>query len=244
MWHELRAGGLPDPMTYLPEPVAYDESQRRKREAWQAARERSGAEVDALVEALSRPDIRVILRAIDERDPANPARSIRVHAVRRGEDAFVVAQRPGADMESAGGFTVTRHEVLSLGDAVAAVLPDVEAGRRRDFELVDTDSGHDFTYGRSLVHDDGYGSPTSPNEFLAEPMDLSGTIAVEQGWSRFGPRGVLRLAMVWRDVIGDGRYAILPGSPLRVAPVDRRRLVGLINGQIAEVVRAIKDDRA
>ena len=42
-----------------------------------------------------------------------------------------------------------------------------------------------------------------------------------------------------RDLEGDGRYAITVGNP----PVDQKRLAALINAEIAEVVRAIKDER-
>ncbi|MGW6423878.1 ESX secretion-associated protein EspG [Nocardia sp. NPDC055053] len=245
MWSELKEAGLPDPLTYRGVVQDYDESLRIKREAWQELRRRSGTELDLLIEALTKPDIRLIARGIDGRDPANPKRSLRVLAVRKGEDAFVVVQRPGETMSDSAGFTVTRHEALSLGDAVATVFPTAEAGRRRDFELIDAaDADIDFSYGRSLVHEDSDDSATRGADFLREPDDLAGTIEIEQGWSRFGPRGVLRLYLVWRDVVDDGRYVIVPGSPARAVPADRRRLVSLINSQIAEVVRAIKDDRA
>ncbi|MFE6923282.1 ESX secretion-associated protein EspG [Nocardia sp. NPDC057663] len=244
MYDELREEGLPDPLSYRGAAQTYTESVRIKREAWHALRRRGGAELELLTEALTRPDIRVIARGIDGRDPENPKRSLRVHAVRKGDDAFVVRQQPGETMFDSAGFTVTRHEALSLGDAVAAEFAAAEAGRLRDFELVDTSADVDFSFGRSLVHDDGDDPAAFGAEFMRAPEDLTGTIEIEQGSSRFGPRGILRLYLVWRDVVDDGRYVIVPGSPARVVPADRKRLVSLINSQIAEVVRAIKDDRA
>lgn len=245
MWDELKEEGLPEPLTYLAPPRTHAESVRDKREAWQASRRRYGADLDLVTAALSRPDIRVMARGVDGRDPSNAKRVLRVLGVRRGDVGFVVTQRPGERMGEAEGFTVVQHEALSLGDAVAAAFPAAAAGSRRDFEIIDTQtSGLDFGYGRSLVHDHGEQPEAFGREFLTEPEDLTGTIEIEQGWSRFGPRGVLRLYLVWRDVVDDGRYVIVPGSPMRVAPADRRRLAALINIQIAEVVRAIKDDRA
>ncbi|MDO3647291.1 ESX secretion-associated protein EspG [Nocardia mangyaensis] len=245
MWDELREEGLPEPLTYLAPARTHAESVRDKRQAWQALRQRYGGELDLVTATLSRPDIRVMVRGIDGRDPANAKRVLRILAVRRGDHAYIVSQQPGEKIGEAAGFTLAQHEVLSLGDAVAAAFPVASAGNRRDFEIIDTaTSGMDFAYGRSLVHDDGDRSSLLGQEFLAEPEDLTGTIEIEQGWSRFGPRGVLRLYLVWRDVVDDGRYVIVPGSPMRAVSADRKRLAALINTQIAEVVRAIRDDRA
>ncbi|KQY33243.1 hypothetical protein ASD42_15300 [Nocardia sp. Root136] len=245
MYDELKEESLPEPLSYRGAARTYADSVRVKHEAWQALRRRSNGELEVLTEALTCPDIRVIARGIDGREPENPKRSLRVLAVRKGDNAFVVRQKPGATMSDSTGFTVTRHDALALGDAVASLFPVADPGRRRDFELVDTAAPDvDFSFSRSLVHDTGDDSAAVGAEFLRESDDLAGTIEIEQGWSRFGPRGILRLYLVWRDVVDDGRYVIVPGTPPRVVPADRRRLVSLINAQIAEVVRAIKDDRA
>lgn len=245
LYEELKEDGLPQPLSYRGVPQTYTESVRIKREAWQALRRRGGAELTQLVEALTRPDIRVIARGVDGLDPANPKRSLRILGVRKGDDAFLVRQEPGETMLDSAGFTVTRHDALALGDAVAAAFPSADAGRRRDFELVDRMAQDiDFSFGRSLVHDTGDDPAADGADFLQQPEDLTGTIEFEQGSSRFGPRGILRLYLVWRDVVDDGRYVIVPGTPARVVPADRRRMVSLINMNIAEIVRAIKDDRA
>lgn len=245
MYDELKEESLPEPLSYRGAAQTYAESVRVKHEAWQALRRRSNGELEVLTEALTRPDIRVIARGIDGREPENPKRSLRVLAVRKGDNAFVVRQKPGATMSDSAGFTVTRHDALALGDVVASLFPEAAAGGLREFELTDTTAQDvDFSLRRSLVHDTGDDGAAESARFLGEPDDLAGTIEIEQGWSRFGPRGVRRLYLVWRDVVGDGRYVIVPGSPARVVPADRRRLVSLINTQIAEIVRAIKDDRA
>ncbi len=245
MYDELKEESLPEPLSYRGAAQSYADSIRVKHEAWHALRRRSGPELELLTQALTRPDIRVIARGIDGREPENPKRSLRVLAVRKGDDAFVVRQVPGETMSDSAGFAVTRHDALALGDAVASLFPVADPGRRRDFELVDTTAPDvDFSFGRSLVHDTGDDFAAAGAGFLDEPDDLAGTIEIEQGWSRFGPRGIVRLYLVWRDVVDDGRYVIVPGSPARVVPADRKRLVSLVNAQIAEVVRAIRDDRA
>ncbi|MEU4342430.1 hypothetical protein AB0H00_14360 [Nocardia sp. NPDC023852] len=38
-------------------------------------------------------------------------------------------------------------------------------------------------------------------------------IGIEQGRLRFGPRGITRRALAWRDLADDGRYVITRGTP-------------------------------
>ncbi|MFD4432310.1 ESX secretion-associated protein EspG [Nocardia sp. NPDC058497] len=245
IWDVFREEKLPEPLSYRGPASTYDDALQAKRRAWQDLRQRNDRELDALIGAMTQPDIRIVVWGIDCRAPSNPKRALRVLAVRKGETSFVIQQQPGETMSHSTGFTVTRHDAISMGDAVASLFPAAEAGRRRDFELIDTATTDlDFGYGRSLVHEDGDDSAAQAAAFLREPEDFAGTIDIEQGWSRFGPRGILRLHLAWRDLVDDGRYVIVPGSPAKAVPADRRRLVSLINSQIAEIVRAIRDDRA
>ena len=45
------------------------------------------------------------------------------------------------------------------------------------------------------------------------------------------------------DLIDDGRYTLTQGSPAAAYGTDGNRMVNMINTEIAEIVRAIKDER-
>ncbi|MGV9482516.1 hypothetical protein [Gordonia aichiensis] len=147
---------------------------------------------------------------------------------------------------AASSATVSaRHSALSLGDIIADHLPEAEAGRGQDIRLDEPgDDQFDRSYGRSLVQHYDDDAAVQTQTFQQARLDRDGFIDIEQGWSRFGPRGILRLRLGWRDLTDDGRYVIVPGTPPVAVGADRRRVVSLINSQIAEVVRAIRDDRA
>ncbi|WP_039795612.1 ESX secretion-associated protein EspG [Nocardia araoensis] len=234
---------LPDPFFYLSGTTYYDDACRQKAEAWQRIRARWGRALEELMDVLTVPDIRLVIRGIDGRDARNPQGSIRMLASRKGDRAFLVTQKPGTERRT-GGFTVAEHDVLSLGHIVATALPKVDAGRGRAFDLIEPGGdGLDYSYGRSPVHEVEDRAASRSETFDRAPAATVGTIVVEQGHSRFGPRGITRVHLAWRDLVDDGRYAIVPGSPPTVLAADVRRLTELINARIAEVVQAIRDER-
>ncbi|WP_280244835.1 ESX secretion-associated protein EspG [Nocardia abscessus] len=236
---------LPEPFVYLSGTTYYDDACRQKYEAWQRIRARWGHELEELMAVLAVPDIRLVIRGIDGRDARNAKGSIRMLASRKGNRAFLVAQKPGTE-ERTGGFTVVEHDVLTLGHSVAAALPTVDAGQRSAFDLIEhagKGDGLDYSYGRSLVNDVEDRAASRSESFDRAPAATVGTIVVEQGHSRFGPRGITRSHLGWRDLVDDGRYVIVPGKPPTVVAADVRRLAELINARIVEVVQSIKDER-
>ncbi|MFE3542335.1 ESX secretion-associated protein EspG [Nocardia sp. NPDC059177] len=246
LWFGIEAEDMPSPFIHTSEPRSADEAQFVRRRDWAAIQQRWGHELDEIIDVLTRPDIRVIVRGyggvtrIDD-----PARSVRMLAVRKGEVGYLVRQRPGRTIYHADGFEVTRHGALTLGDVIADQLPQVPAGRGQEIRL--DEPGHDqldHNYGRSLVQHYDDDAAVRTMTFQQAPVDRGGFIDIEQGWSRFGPRGVVRLRLGWRDLTDDGRYVVVPGTPPVAVGADRRRVVSLVNAQIAEVVRAIRDDRA
>ncbi|WP_306360364.1 hypothetical protein [Nocardia sp. CC227C] len=50
--------------------------------------------------------------------------------------------------------------------------------------------------------------------------------------------------MRWRDIVDDGRYAVTGDDPPVATGVDAERSTVLVNSEIAEVVRAIRKERA
>ncbi len=238
---------------YLPAPFIHsgprgdaDEAEFARREALSRIKQRWGHELDEIVEVLVHPDIRVrVLGYGGGEKLTDPTCSVRMLAARKGEVGYLVRQLPGETLYHAAGFVVTRHGALTLGDVIADHLPAAEAGRGQEIRLDEADDDQlDRSYGRSLVQHYDDDSAVQTQTFQQARLDRDGFIDVEQGWSRFGPRGIVRLRLGWRDLTDDGRYVIVPGTPPVAVGADRRRVVSLINSQIAEVVRAIRDDRA
>ncbi|MFF3224965.1 ESX secretion-associated protein EspG [Nocardia suismassiliense] len=245
-WDATQADLVPEPLVYTSSTEFYDDARAAMREAWARVRSRWGHELEEILAAIARPDIRLIVRGLDGQDPRNPKGVVRMLAARKGEVAYVITQKPGRTFWHAEGFTLTEHEVLSLGDTVAAALPKVPAGKQSDFVLVEPRAADefDYSYGRSKIQDFEDAVDSRSEAFNKADATLDGTIVVQQGHSRFGPRGITNMYMRWRDLVDDGRYVIMPGNPTMVVAADTKRLGALINSHIAEVVKAIKDDRA
>lgn len=245
-WDATQADLVPEPLVYTSGFQYYDDAREAMRDAWTGLRSRWGRELEDILAVFAVPDIRLLVRGLDGRDPRNAKGVVRMLAARKGDYAYLITQKPGRSFWHAEGFTLTEHEVLSLGDTVAAALPKVDAGKQADFTLVEPQSADelDYSYGRSKIQDFDDAVDSRSEKFNKTPATLDGTIVVQQGYSRFGPRGITNVHLRWRDLVDDGRYVIVPGHPTTVLAADTKRLGALINTQIAEVVRAIKDDRA
>ncbi|MFC8527921.1 hypothetical protein [Nocardia sp. NPDC057227] len=240
-----RRESLPEPFFHLPEPGAtWAEGRRRRTAAVADVRARFGNEVDGVLDAVTRPDIRLVVRGMSGTDTADAESRIRLLATRTGDRGFLITQRPGPTASAASGYTITEQNVLALGAVVTAALPEREAGRKPGFEYpAPAGGGHD--YRQSLVRDTAADPVTGrADEFERASLDLVGSITVQQGSSRFGPRGINTVHLYWRDLADDGRYVLVPGDPMTVVPADRARMTGLVDAGIAEIVRAIRDDRA
>lgn len=246
LWTGLEAEYMPEPFIHTSEPADAEEAEFARRQTWIEIKQRYGHQLDELLDVLTQPDLRVIVRGYGGGARlTDPAWSVRMLAVRKGEVGYLVKQRPGRTLYHADGFEITRHGALTLGDVIADQLPAAPAGRGQEIRLDEpTDEELDHSYGRSLVQHYDDDAAVQTLTFQRAALDRDGFIDIEQGWSRFGPRGVVRLRLGWRDLTDDGRYVLVPGSPRVAVGADRRRLVSLVNGQIAEVVRAIRDDRA
>lgn len=242
-----RGESMPEPFFHVPAAgLTWEESRRRKAAAAAEVRARWDGAVDDVFDAVTRPDIRLVVRGMSGRDESDARSRIRLLATRTGDRGFLITQRPGGTAASAAGFTVAEQDVLALGDVVTAALPDREAGRKPGFVYAAAEPDDlDHGYRTSLVRDTTADPVTGRTaEFERAELDLVGSITVQQGSSRFGPRGISTVHLYWRDITDDGRYVLVPGVPMTVVPADRAKMTGLVNARIAEIVRAIKDDRA
>ncbi|MFC3964560.1 ESX secretion-associated protein EspG [Nocardia jiangsuensis] len=242
LWDDARLGMLPAPFYYSTD----IESQAAFEVETGLARQRlarfTEPPLGELVEALARPDISLVLSARDSDDPMRVSGLIRVLGVRRGSAGYVIEQHPGRTFFHSGGFTVTRCDAVRLAAAAAEVLPEEPAGERPETPL--PESGEvDYEFGRSAVYDSFDDTPEErARRFLAAPTTRTGTIEIVQGRSVFGPRGMTRHRLEWRDVTGDGRYVVDDRTPPVAVGADTGQLTALINTRVAAVVRAIKDE--
>ncbi|NNH74043.1 hypothetical protein HLB23_30020 [Nocardia uniformis] len=78
--------------------------------------------------------------------------------------------------------------------------------------------------------------------FLRVPATFSGEIQITQGSSVFGPRGINRHTVGWRDLTDYGRY-VVTDRPAMALAADAKRFVSVLNSRIASVIAAIKEER-
>ncbi|MBL1075203.1 ESX secretion-associated protein EspG [Nocardia sp. 2] len=243
-WEEISGEYLPSPLLFM-----------SRTESWsdhleQAARARAGLhdqgpELADVFDALRYPDVRVEAHGWDGRDRLAARASIRLLGVRRGDAGYLVIQQPGETVRHSAGFTITEFDATALAPEVVAALPDNTAGRGREIPLAEP--GHaqdvDYDYHLSPAHETLSGTVVDQAaDFLTVPAPSVGTIDVVQGHSRFGPRGITRHSMGWRDLEDDGRYVVSAADPPVATPADRKAMVEAVDALIAEVIMAIADE--
>ncbi|MBF6327530.1 ESX secretion-associated protein EspG [Nocardia transvalensis] len=246
LWEDLYDDNLPGVFTFLSDVENYYDYLRLQRQARERIRNNLDPAIYEVLDIVVRPDIQIVVRGFDGQDPENPKAGIRLLAVRRGNEGYLLEQLPGATVQHSGGFTVTECDAVRLADVVVAKLPKADAGSRARVTLPAPPSQLvDDEYGKSALwdtFDDSGGDPQS-NWFYQQKPKYIGGIEVAQGISRFGPRGRTVRYLEWRDVLGDGRFVIVPTMPPAAVAVDERAFIAMINTEVATIVRAIKEER-
>lgn len=248
LWEQVTDGDfLPRPFQFHSQTPMFYDYLREKREAVVTLRRRLESSFSEVMESIVKPDIRIVLDGWDGKNLERAEGRLRVMAVRKGMRGFVITQLPGETYTHGSGFTITECDPLRLADLVVGVLPDAEPGSRSEIALTPPteDQGEtDYEYGHSVVGADrDHLIADSSRRFLSTAPSVIGTIDIIQGMSVFGPRGVSSHRLEWRDLPGDGRYAIGHAAPWRAVPVDGKRMIAMVNARIAEVIRVIKDER-
>ncbi len=246
LWRSARDEGLPFPFYFATNIQSADVFRREMNQTREQLARTLGNSFDAVLETIVDPDLRIAVNGWDERAPRDPQTLVRLIGVRRGDRGCLVTQLPGESYWHAGGFVVTECDAITLADAVVDAMPQADAGGRSQILLTrrpQTDE-MDYAFGRSAVQDSYDGSITDQaQQFLDAGLHSTGSIDVVQGRSMFGPRGITKFRLEWRDLDNDGRYAIDPENSMAVA-IGRERLITMINTKVAAVVQAIKDERA
>ncbi|MFQ6324614.1 ESX secretion-associated protein EspG [Nocardia sp. CWNU-33] len=244
-WETYQADLLPAPFVFTSRTPLYDDYQREKRELRAQLGNTLDNNLARVMDVVARPDIRVELQGWGS-DSEDAESQIRLLAVRQAADGYLLKQLPGETAWHSGGYTITECAPLELADVLLAELPEVAAGKLGDIVLAEQTKSADldYSYGRSFINDSFDDTvERQADQFVRAPSTGEGIISIEQGMSRFGPRGITRRRLCWRDLEDDGRYAITTAIPPVAVPADTKRLTTLLNSGIAEVVKAIKDER-
>ncbi|MGW5385215.1 ESX secretion-associated protein EspG [Nocardia sp. NPDC003963] len=234
--------GLPFPFHFTAGTLDPQQFRFELRQARAGLRERLGETFDPVSDLLAHPDIRVVVNGSDHREGDEPRSIVRLFGARRESVGYVVSALPGPSFWHSGGFTVTECDAVRLADELVAKLPGTAAGTGGETVLprrVDAPPRKVPTVRDSFAATEF----ERGSAFLTAPVSCVGTIDVEQGSSIYGPRGITRHRMEWRDLVGDGRYLIGAAETPVAAPADTGLLKGAINSMIAQVVRVIKDER-
>ncbi|MFI5717518.1 ESX secretion-associated protein EspG [Nocardia sp. NPDC051750] len=246
LWSGLDRGGLPFPFYYTArtqDPASFRADRARTRGELE---QRLDTSFGPVLEAMAQPDVRIVVDGAGGRDPQDPAQLVRLSGVRRGDRGYVTRQLPGETCWHSGGFTVTECDALRLADTLVAAMPECAAGTLADIVLPDhrVDNEFECHHGGSRTRDWFTDSAEKrAAAFLSAPVERSGTVDIEQGYSVFGPRGIARYRIGWHDLEDDGRYVIDDQSPPVARAADRQRTVEAVNSKIAEVIESIKDER-
>lgn len=250
VWQGLGEEFLPDPLTFASRTEWWDDHLANMARARESLRSRDDDYAEVL-HAVLMPELRVEVDGWDGRDRLSASGRVRMLGVRSGEAGYLLVQHPGETYRHSSGFTLSEFYAEELAERVVAELPDTPAGRDfpgaggGDLVLAETEDVEDVDYefGLSPAHETLEGTTvTRAADFLAAPAPSVGTIDVVQGRSRFGPRGIARYRMQWRDLEDDGRYLVIGDHPPVATAADRRRMVTTLDTHIAEVVQVMADE--
>ncbi|WP_306356520.1 MULTISPECIES: ESX secretion-associated protein EspG [unclassified Nocardia] len=244
LWEDLGAEFLPWPLVFASRTEWWSEHLENLARTRDTLRDRDRA-VDEVLRAVHAPDLRIAVFGQNGCDPHDPHGSIRILGARCGDLAYLVTQLPGETVRHSSGFTIAEFYANELAERVVAALPDVGAGRGREIVLAGRDDSAevDYGFGLSPAHETMDGSVVDrAADFMAAPASSVGTIDVVQGRSRFGPRGLARYRLEWRDLTDDGRYVIIDEYPRVAVAADRGRLTATLHNRMAEVMLVLEDE--
>jgi hypothetical protein len=220
-------GGLPSPFVYTSRTRFADDYEAERAAVRAAPVLPAGPERDALLGALARPDLVIVVHAWNTRYCADPRHRIRLHAARRGTRGFLVRQRPGETLEHAGGFDIAECAAGDLGRVALAMLPRAAAGRDPGAVRAELAATGTQPYAGESVVTQGAGPPVTD----------AGFVKVVQGHLGFREPGLAELGTGWRDIPGDGRYVLTVGAPVATAVgMDSPALADRVDAQMAYVL--------
>ncbi|MEU1429299.1 ESX secretion-associated protein EspG [Nocardia sp. NPDC005746] len=243
LWRDRTEEELPEPFMFSSAAETTDEFENELGDARKELSRKLRGDFEAVFDAISKPDLYLTFYGWDERDRWGTTSLKRLRATRKGAKGYLITQLPGETYWIRGGYVVEECDPLRLSDAIVAAAPSAERGVRGDIPLTSSDDDLDHDYGRSAIAARSENAVTAGEAFLNAPMTAVGEIAVVQGSSVFGPRGIARHKLLFRDLEDDGRYVMVE-NPAQALAVDQTRFVSVINRYVAAVIQTIKDERA
>jgi len=246
LWNERNGDVLPPPLLFTSRTPRLVDYERELAEARQRLAIAADSVLHGVLDAVGRPDVRIVVNGIDDRNPERPGSHIRLLAILCRGHGYLMKQEMGETIWHSAGFTVTECAPQGLADAVVAELPETGAGRLGDIRLIESLSGHDgmdYSYGRPPWRgsfDDTVEEQS--HQFHTASSASAGMVEVIQGRSRFGPRGISRHLLHWKDIDNDGRYVVASEHRQVAVAADSKRCAAMINTGIAMVVKALEDD--
>ncbi|WP_019929543.1 ESX secretion-associated protein EspG [Nocardia sp. BMG111209] len=245
-WERLFEERLPSPLCALLDEHYAEDYRRLADRTWNTMWERHDGSLQDALGRVARADVRVLARSVDPADAENSVARARVLGARQGPVAVLIRQLPGKTMWHSGGFVITMGTSDRLAGAIVGALPGCEPGRLPDTPMVNAPdrSDTDHWYGRSEVLDSYVELQRRSDAWLRLPMRVLGVIETFQGSSIFGPRGITRHRIFWRDLVDDGRYAIADTTTPVAVAADPHRLAAMIGADIAKVLQTLEDERS
>ncbi|PXX61700.1 ESAT-6 protein secretion system EspG family protein [Nocardia tenerifensis] len=245
LWDSMFQDRLPTPLFALYRGADADEWARLRAEAGAGLADADDGELRGALTRVARADVVVSAKGFDPRHQDRADGVVRVLGGRQGSAATLISQLPGETAWHSGGYVVTTGAADRLAGAVAGALPERAAGRLPDTPLVPApgDGDTDHYYGRSKVQESYSDLDRRSAEWLGKPAEYLGVIETRLGSSIFGPRGITRYRIEWRDLVDDGRYAVAETAVPVATAVDRPRLATMISAHIATVLQTLEDER-
>lgn len=242
---DTRFFGLVPSMFSITSRIPYmDEYEREWRRARAELESREDSAFEAIVDAMVLPEVLIGGEVWEDGDFDNPKKRVRFYAGRLGSRGFMVTQIPGETLDHAEGFTITACDPRGLGEAVAALTPAAEPGRHGPIELDISGTGDRPRTGGSMIADDDDDNGLTSSAFFDLPATHCGTIRLTQGRSKFGPRGRLSVALLWRDLAGDGRYVMPLEDPAPIATgMGSAGLIEWIDVETEHILERMNDYR-
>ncbi|MEV6771289.1 ESX secretion-associated protein EspG [Nocardia sp. NPDC051030] len=241
LWMDQAGEEPPEPFMFTSPTRTPEDFETELREARESLSDKL-AGFHSASDAMANPDLFLSAYGWNEQDRWGKGSLIRVLATRKGAKGYVITQLPGSTYWRRGGYTVVECDPLRLADAVIGAMPAAGRGSRGDIGLTSNDQDLDHDFGRSAISAPSDTAVSRTKEFLKAPATSAGEIHIVQGSSVFGPRGITRHLVRFRDLAEDGRYAVTE-NPEQALAVDEARFTSVLNSYIAAVIRTIKEER-
>lgn len=234
-----RGGRMPAPFVFTTDILTIDEYERAKRDTWTALAGRHDGALQRAFETLTAPEAFIGAQSWVDHDFDNPKHWLRFHAARRGSHAVVLTQEPGRTLDHSGTCVMTECQPRAMAEEFVAVLPRAAAGRLPDIAIVTKTPQEleEAQFQRNWIKDTSDDEPEERSKrFVNTPAERTGSIAIVQGQSKFGPRGIIEQTLIWRDLADDGRYVMVGGDNPIAMGLDAQRLTRMIQGTINAIM--------